>query len=138
MKDFLIFLRSFFHAFFMHNLLRILKLTKQPKNFFSANSKHFSIGRMKILRVVWFIIWGRRTGFHYGNLDLRPGTSKTRFWHAHGNYNYKDFVKNQVELIQNGCYQNRYTSWFWANFAFRAPNRDFHNEILFSDSDLLM
>ena len=47
------------------------------ENFFSANSKKISIGRMKNPRL--FLIWnrGRRTGFHFEFLDLEAGRGKS-------------------------------------------------------------
>ena len=71
LKDFSIFLPSSF----MHNLLRVLKL-KQQQKFFSANSKTFSIGCMKVLIVVYiykslsekiFLLWKSR--FETSNIE---------------------------------------------------------------------
>ena len=46
------------------------------ENFFSANSKNFSIGRMKNPRSFLIYNRGRRTKFHYGFNDLGARSRK--------------------------------------------------------------
>ena len=46
------------------------------ENFFSANSKNFSIGRMKNPRPFLISNRGRRTKFHYGFNDLGARSRK--------------------------------------------------------------
>ena len=73
--------------------------------------------------------------FHYGNLDLRPGTLKTRFWHAPPKLYYKGFVKNHWAAWKS-CYpfsRNLVTFGDFLKYVSRAQN---NNENVFFDPNL--
>ena len=132
MKDFLIFCFQLFHALFMHNLLRVLKLKKQQKNFFSANSKNFSIGRMKNPRPFLISNRGRRTKFHYGFNDLGARSRKNLKTPKHAGSALPPLRMNSMKLIRKVVNEMCYVSEFWAILAKTHPNIKNQNENLFS------